>query len=389
MTGFRMRTFITLSAWVLLSVVSAVADDDPSEVWLDSKCFRLPSDKLGPFVRLADGAILTIDENRVVTSRDGGHMWEAGARFPRDPSGKTYDVGENRALLRTRAGTLLLAFLNVNEAVWHWDAERKEAPPGTRLPTYVARSLDDGKTWQDVQMLHESWTGDIRDMIETRDGHIILSSMNMLADPTRHAIVTYSSSDEGKTWTRSNILDLGGHGHHGGLMEATLAELTDGRIWMLIRTNWDRYWEAFSQDGGVSWRTIGPSRIAASSSPAQLARLASGRLVLVWNRLYPEGRSEYERRGGDGTWAEVPASYHREELSIAFSDDDGKTWTRPAVIARKPKAWLAYPYIFEAQAGELWVTTQQGGVRLGLHERDFLSDQRVSLDAAEWPKSAE
>ena len=59
------------------------------------------------------------------------------------------------------------------------------------------------------------------------------------------------------------------------------------------------------------------------------------------------------------------------------------------MIARKPKAWLSYPYVFEYRPGELWVTTQQGGVRLGLHERDFLGDAHVSLDAPEWPKPVE
>jgi len=41
------------------------------------------------------------------------------------------------------------------------------------------------------------------------------------------------------------------------------------------------------------------------------------------------------------------------------------------VIARKPGASLAYPYLFEASPGELWITTMQGGVRLKLREADF------------------
>jgi hypothetical protein len=65
-------------------------------------------------------------------------------------------------------------------------------------------------------------------------------------------------------------------------------------------------------------------------------------------------------------------------LSIAFSDDECKTWTRPVVIARNadPRAWLAYPYLFEASSGELWITTMQGDVRLKLRESDFCSGIR-------------
>ena len=39
----------------------------------------------------------------------------------------------------------------------------------------------------------------------------------------------------------------------------------------------------------------------------------------------------------------------REELSIAFSEDEGKNWTKPAVIARRAKTSIAYPYVFEYQ----------------------------------------
>ena len=65
-------------------------------------------------------------------------------------------------------------------------------------------------------------------------------------------------------------------------------------------------------------------------------------------------------------------SNHRLELSIKFSDDDGKTWTQPVVIARNAQGWLAYPYLFEAQPGELWITTMQGGLRVKLKEQDFV-----------------
>ena len=101
--------------------------------------------------------------------------------------------------------------------------------------------------------------------------------------------------DDGKTWKRSNLIDLGGHGHHDGATEPMVAELSDGRLLMLMRTSLDRFWQAFSDDGGRYWRTIQPSSIDASSSPGHLVRLSSGRLVLLWNRLNPEGGPAEER----------------------------------------------------------------------------------------------
>jgi len=64
-----------------------------------------------------------------------------------------------------------------------------------------------------------------------------------------------------------------------------LRPLKDGRLYMLLRTAWDRFWEAYSWDKGLSWRQIGPgpSTIPTSSSPGYMMRLASGRIALVWN----------------------------------------------------------------------------------------------------------
>ena len=124
--------------------------------------------------------------------------------------------------------------------------------------------------------------------------------------------------------------------------------------------------------GGLTWGEIGPSKIDASSAPGLLKRLESGRLVLVWNRYFPEGQTEFPLTGGDRQWSEVPVSNHRLELSLMFSDDDGRKWSDPVVIARIARGSLAYPYLFEAEPGELWITTMQGGLRVKLKEQDFV-----------------
>ena len=93
----------------------------------------------------------------------------------------------------------------------------------------------------------------------------------------------------------------------------------------------------------------------------------------MWNRLYPEGKTETTRRGGDGQLCDVPASWHRNELSLAFSDNDGKTWTTPVVIARRPSGGLSYPYLFEPTPGTLWVATRFSfHVHLSVREEEFV-----------------
>jgi sialidase-1 len=345
---------------------------DPAPLWLHPRVRVLPFDLPGPFVALPDRSLMTVDHRQALVSRDGGRTGRPRPLFDYSPDDKEYKISNERVLLRTRKDTLILSFMNNNEALWLWRDELHDALPATRLPHYVMRSLDAGRTWQDVTMLHEDWTGEIRNAIQTRSGRVVISSMKMLHNPGRHSVLTYGSDDEGKTWTPSHLIDLGGCGHHGGVTEATIEELRDGRLWMLLRTNWGRFWEAFSADAGRSWRDIRPSRFDASSAPGLLKRLASGRLMLVWNRLYPEGKSSFPLTGGDRLWSEVPVSNHREELSVAFSADDGKTFTEPVVIARRRRGWLSYPRVFERRPGELWLTTMQGGVRVGMREEEFV-----------------
>lgn len=196
-----------------------------------------------------------------------------------------YEISRERALICTRSGIVVLGFINNKEkANWNWKKDICDSP-GAILPTYAVRSIDGGRTWQDLQKLHDDWTGAIRDMIETRDGNIVFTSMMMRHNPGRHTVLTYCSKDQGKTWVRSNVIDLGGIGHHGGVIEGTVEQLNDGRLWMLARTNWSRFWEAYFEDDGVSWRTIKPSNIEASSAPGLLKRLASGRSMPPTKKL--------------------------------------------------------------------------------------------------------
>ncbi len=385
-----MKIIQLLALVATLPLASALGAQE-SEIWLDSRVSKLPTDKLGPFVHTADGKVLAIDGEATFISDDGGTTWSD----PRPLTGATekhIKVSNERAMVRTKDGTIIAAFMNLNDRKWTWNNELHDAP-GAKLPTWVMRSDDDGKTWNHVQKMHDDWTGAVRDMIQTKEGRIIFTAMKFQHDPGRHAVLTYSSTDDGRTWNASNLIDLGGRGHHGGVTEPTLTELPDGRLWMLIRTNWGEFWSAYSHDGGRFWRIIQPSGIAASSAPGFMKRLQSGRLLLVWNRPFPEGKSEWKLSGGDGLWSETPVSNHRDELSLALSDDDGETWSDPVVIARsrvpsdsKQNRWIAYPYVFEHKPGELWLTTMQGDVRIRLHERDFVAPNIALGDSTTAPR---
>ena len=337
---------------------------------------------LGPFTILPNGSLMTVEDSAKAThalvSADDGKSWR---KIPIFKEPEKFNIRYERALICTRNGTVILAFMNdVEQANWKWDSKTHDSPQA-ELPTYVVRSPDGGNTWDPPHLLHKDWTGAIRDMIQLRDGSVVFTSQMLLHKPGRHATVTYSSDDEGRTWTRSNIIDLGGIGHHDGAIEATLIQRRDESLWMLMRTNWGKLWQAVSTNGGKHWHPIGPTALEASTAPAILERLESGRLFIAWNRYYYEGTTDFPAYGGDNQATGTRTSNNRQELSVAFSEDDGKTWSPPTVIATVvpnangtyPRKEISYPYVFERRPGELWLTAWRGaGLRLRFHEKDFV-----------------
>lgn len=368
-----------LVAVALALLLLAVTEGEDERVWIHPACTPLPLDKTGPFVILPDGRLLIVENNQVLLSDDDGSTWTPGATLYQGPAPGIPDGGAapgNRCpLIRTRNGALILVYLDHSSRVWEWDEEKHDASPTTYNAVWAIRSLDDGRTWQDRQLLAEDCIVCIPTIIQHSSGRVVVPLQPYLRRPFRWAQQSAVSDDDGATWRLGNIVDLGGWGNHDGAIEAAVAERGDGRVLMLLRTNLGQFWRCISEDGGRYWREIGPSGIDASAAPGFLLRLHSGRLALAWNRVGFEDGSMPKSWGGDTNWSEYPASSQRQELSIAFSDDDGQTWSRPVVVVRHLKEAVCYPHLFERRPGELWLTTTwhpRPAICLKLSETDFV-----------------
>ena len=103
--------------------------------------------------------MLCIDAQNALHSSDEGKTWKSTPLF-REP--KKYNVSNERALLRTREGVIVSAWMNGAERGapkgWHW-GEPSAKWQDFILPTYVCRSLDDGKTWEEPIKLNTPWCG--------------------------------------------------------------------------------------------------------------------------------------------------------------------------------------------------------------------------------------
>lgn len=343
-----------LLAFLSLTLLAQPADNEPL---LHPKASRLPFNHQGPFVTTADGGVLCIDAKSAHRSTDEGRTWTSTPLFS-EP--KRYNVSNERALLRTRDGMIISAWMNGAERrqpkKWNW-GEKDAKWTDFILPTYVCRSLDDGKTWKTPLKLSDPWCGCIHSLIEMRSGRLVLVGQEIIPE-WRHATVIFVSDDRGKSWQRSPFIDYGVGSHdHAGSIEGSVIERADGSLYLLLRTESGWLYEVTSSDG-LKWEGLKPSKIKSVTCCPQMGRLADGRVALLWN--HPPRHAP-----DSGT--------SREELFLAFSSDDAATWSEPVVVAGSYGAGrrASYPYLYERHPGELWITTMQGGLRMKIHLSDL------------------
>jgi hypothetical protein len=244
-----------------------------------------------------------------------------------------------------------------------------------RIDIWHIRSTDGRTKWTKPKRIWEGRVSDLQSAIQLRSGRILLpfgdtvKSRSWKDRGEGFAAFTYFgdfdtraiySDDLGETWqTSKSVLRVPTPNNFGdyGAIEPVVTQLSDGRVWMLIRTQTGRLWQSFSRDGS-EWSPPEPTGFLSSDSPAAFARLDEKRLVMLWNNCqrYPYGQ------GG------------RHVLHAAITDDDGKTWRGRREVLRDPYRvdpapkdgdfGVSYPYPVVAPDGRvlysMWVQTGIG-----------------------------
>lgn len=343
-----------------------LAPETEATVYLDELVQPLDVEHIGPFVRNAQGEMVCVDGQQAFISSDEGQSWQTVSLFD---TVDAHDVQDTHSLCVTESGAIVLGFLDMAQFHFNWHRKANKPTKNTFLALWTMRSLDGGYTWEAPVCVAKGYAGATTTLIQLESGELLMAAQNLDYQEARHYSLTYRSEDDGQTWQASNKIDIGGRGHHGGCFEGTLVELRDGRVWYLIRTNLDWFWNAYSDDKGRTWTQLSPG-LAASSSPGMLCRLQSGRLLLAYNPLTNTQDGTAPRMAG--LYSEVAASWYRAELCLIWSDDDGQTWSNPKVLAQCDNAWLSYCYLFEARPGEIWLTTMQSHLKIRFSEKDLI-----------------
>ena len=183
----------------------------------------------------------------------------------------------------------------------------------------------DGHRWEGLRQIWLGHTTSLNSVIQLRSGRILLPfsyrtkrswdnrgpGSDSFSFMGNFSSTLFYSDDEGKTWQQSPTepkTPTPDSLNPYGAIEPVVVELSDGRVWMLLRTQLGRLYESFSTNG-ITWSGARPTRLLSSDSPAALMRLGKDKIVLFWNFClrFPDAR------GG------------RQVLHAAISEDEGKT----------------------------------------------------------------
>lgn len=128
-----------------------------------------------------------------------------------------------------------------------------------------------------------------------------------------------------------------------GCVHMDIVPLDGDRQVAFFRSRWaDAVYRSTSSDGGLTWTPPETTQLPNNNASVQAFRLKSGRIAMVYNhsssaQAVARRTSLYDEIDDDAATAASPSRSGRSAfwgaprapLSVALSEDDGRTWSRP------------------------------------------------------------
>lgn len=195
----------------------------------------------------------------------------------------------------------------------------------------VSKSQDHGRSWstpEDItdQITKAEWKNDFKFItsgrgIQMNNGDLIHSLVNL-----EHGLHLFKSSDHGQNW---ELID---HALKPG-DESKVVELSDGSLMVNSRVSGlGHRFVHRSKDGGKSWTSTADPQLVDPACNASIIRYQHGAHDLL-------------------LFANANSSTTRENLTIRYSKDDGRTWSKGKTIYPGPAAYSSMTILNNGQIG--------------------------------------
>jgi len=233
--------------------------------------------------------------------------------------------------------------------LWLLYTAQKSGNQDTAIVRYRV-SADNGYTWGEIKTLFDTPGTFIRQPIVVLDnGEWIIPIFYCRVTPGKKWVgdddtsAVKISADSGKTWTEYQVPNSTGCVH------MNIDKLEDGTLLALYRSRWaDNIYMSRSLDNGRTWTEPVPTELPNNNSSIQFTKLNNGHLAIVFNNI--SAASSKERRlslydeieDEDDSEISVEKTAVVEEIdpnkktafwgtprapmTIAISEDNGKTW---------------------------------------------------------------
>ena len=284
---------------------------------------ELPSNHGSTIYQLPDGTIMcawyagsreAAADVDIYASRWEGGRWtrpEVIASTPGKPEG-------NPVLFADDSGRTWLFFVTIHGLGWNWAKIKYRT------------SEDSGRTWSEVTILRNRRGWMTRNHpITLRDGRLLLP----LYSENKWCSEFMASADGGRTWEHlAEVCSRPGN------IQAAVVEFEDGELYATMRTGekrgrGGRIWETRSHDGGLTWTPAQKTALPNPNAGTDMIMLQSGRLLLAFNN----------------------SDRARTPLSLAVSDDRGRTWQVVKDVETEPGEY-SYPSLCQDADGVIHLT---------------------------------
>jgi predicted neuraminidase len=223
-------------------------------------------------------------------------------------------------------------------------------------------SSDHGATWSEPTRLPAGFYGPIKNKpVRLANGDLLCpTSFEIKIDgETIWQAYMERTPDLGKTWSKTDMLN---DGHEIDAIQPSILFHSDTHLQALGRTREGKVWDAWSEDGGLSWGPLQLTELPNPNSGTDAVTLADGRHLLVYNHT----------------------AKRRSPLNVSVSKD-GRTWQAALILEDQPGEY-SYPGVIQSHDGRVHIIYTWNRQRIKHVEVDPAKLVPVEITGGKWPR---